>query len=133
MNKLLVAIGVTVMICNEMDFVNWLDHQLSEVIPESIIAFNININESPFNLELVGSNEFDPEDEDWACNEDWAPKNRTMEVSESLFGKSWEVAESQIFAFAKAFMSSDLNSAVKLRGAKAFAVGFVDGNLKFVI
>lgn len=120
------------MIRNEVDFSSWLDSQLSVEIPAHIIAFNINVYESPFIVEIVGSNEFDAEDEDWACNEDWVPKVRSIEVSNDLFGSSWEVAEQNIVNMARGYFKSNYVNASKLKQAKAFAVGFVDGNLNLI-
>ncbi|MBL52273.1 MAG: hypothetical protein GY695_14980 [Aestuariibacter sp.] len=120
------------MIQNEKDFIEWLDRQLNVDIPSDVIAFNINIYESPFNVELVGSSEFDPENEDWACNEDWVSEPRMESVSAELFGSSWEEAQENIFAMAKAYLSSGVTNAKKLNSAKAFAVGFVDGSLRYV-
>ena len=120
------------MIGNEMDFLGWLDRQLSVEIPAHLIAFSINVYESPFFVEIVGSNEFDAEDEDWACNEDWIPKVRCIEVSNDLFGSSWEVAEQNIVNMARGYFKSDYANVDKLKQAKAFAVGFVDGNLNLI-
>ncbi len=120
------------MIQSEKDFIDWVDEQLNENIPIQIVAFNINIYDSPFNIEIVGSSEFDPEDEDWACNEDWLPKNRSISVSSSLFGNSWEEAQENILLMAKRYLQSSSKNAQKLKSAKAFAVGFVGGNLSYV-
>ncbi|MBU2709209.1 hypothetical protein KCM76_24655 [Zooshikella marina] len=120
------------MIQNDKDFIDWLDGQLNEKIPDEITAFNINIYESPFNIEIVGSSKFDPEDEDWACNENWIPRNRKMSVSSSLFGDSWEEAQENIIAMAKKYLQSNSKNVNKLKAAKAFAIGFVDGNLSYV-
>ncbi len=120
------------MIQSEKTFTDWLDSQLNESIPDTIVAFNINVYESPFKIEIVGSNQFDKDDEDWACNEDWVPESRTILVSESIFGLSWEVALENLTSMAKSYLSSGLPNAYKLQGAKAFAIGFVDGNLNYV-
>lgn len=120
------------MIQNENDFIDWIDGQLNEALPGQIVAFNINIYESPFNIEIVGSSEFDPDDEDWACNEDWVPENRSMSVSNAIFGNSWEKAQENILAMAKQYLRSNSKNAYRLKAAKAFAVGFVDGNLIYV-
>ena len=120
------------MIESEKDFLKWLDTQLCEAIPVNIIAFNINIYETPFNIELLGSENFNPANEDWACNENWVPKNRMVSVSAKLFGKSWQIAENNIFKFATSYKNSDLSNVHKIKKAKAFAIGFVDGSLKYV-
>ena len=120
------------MIQNEKDFIDWIDGQLNEELPDHIVAFNINIYESPFNIEVVGSSEFDPDDEDWACNEDWVPENRTIPVCNAIFGNSWEEAQDNILVMAKQYFQSSSKNTYKLKAAKAFAVGFVDGNLNYV-
>jgi len=117
---------------NKKDFIGWLDSQLDVEIPQEIIAFNININESPFNIEIVGSNEFRPDDSDWACNEDWVPHKRNISVSDELFGVSWEQALENLTMMSKAYLSSNSTNTVKLKEAKAFAIGFVDGDLKLL-
>lgn len=120
------------MIKSETDFFSWLDSQLDVEIPSDVIAFNINVYESPFIIEVVGSNEFDSEDEDWACNEDWVPTSRYIEVSSDIFSSSWEAAVQNIINMAQNYLKSYFNNAVKLNQAKAFTVGFVDGDLNFV-
>ncbi|WP_217653712.1 hypothetical protein, partial [Marinomonas polaris] len=86
----------------------------------------------PFAIEIVGSNEFDEDDEDWVCNENWVPTARTIEVSSELFGNSWEVAEQNIVNMACTYFNSNYVNASKLKQAKAFAVGFVYGNLNLI-
>ena len=120
------------MIQDQNSFSLWLDSQLSEVISPNIVAFCININESPFNIEIVGSAQFDIEDEDWACSEDWVPTKRNIAVSRSLFGKSWEEAQGNIIAMSEQYLKSNMKNNSRLSRAKAFAVGFVDGNLSYV-
>jgi len=120
------------MINNETEFHEWLNNQLNLEIPSDIIAFNINIYQSPFFIEIVGSTEFDKQDEDWACNEDWIPKERRIEVSESIYGSSWEDAQVNISNMAKSFLKSNLSNVEKIKNAAGFAVGFVDGNLEYI-
>lgn len=121
------------MIKNESDFIAWLDQQLNVEIPDQIVAFNINVYESPFNIEVLGSNEFTPDDEDWACNEDWVPEKRIMPVSAELFGDSWENALENLVVMAKSYVSSKSKNVAKLKSSKAFAIGFVDGSLSYVL
>ena len=120
------------MIHTEKDFIEWLDGQLNEDLTSQVVAFNINIYESPFSIEVVGSYEFDQDDDDWACNEDWVPKKRTTTVSGSIYGSSWNEAQDNILNMARSYLRSGSVNAHKLVAAKAFAVGFVDGNLSYV-
>ncbi|WP_445359859.1 hypothetical protein ACJJIL_12625 [Microbulbifer sp. EKSA005] len=120
------------MIQNEKEFIGWIDRQLNEELLGHIVAFNINIHESPFNIEVVGSSEFDPDNEDWACNEDWVPENRLISVSNAIFGNSLREAQDNIVAMAKQYFHSSSKNTHKLKTAKTFTVGFVDGNLSYV-
>lgn len=120
------------MIHNEKEFIEWLDTQMNETIPAEIVAFTINIYESPFNIEIVGSSEFDAEDDDWACNEDWVPKERIVSISPCFFGSSWQQTQATIVALAKQYLLSNSKNVLKLKAANAFAVGFVDADLSYV-
>jgi len=120
------------MIQNEKDFICWLDRQLNEDIPAQVIAFNINIYESPFNIEIIGSKQFDPDDEDWACNEDWVPEQRVVSVSEALFGRSWGEVQENLITMVKQYLESSSKNAHKIKAAKGFAIGFVEGNLNYL-
>ncbi|RYV01195.1 hypothetical protein SOPP22_16710 [Shewanella sp. OPT22] len=120
------------MIQGEADFVSWLDNQLSEFIPSDIQAFCINIYESPFCIEVIGSSEYTSDDEDWVCNENWIPNCRVVAIKSSLFGESWVSAQSQVVNWSKSYFSSEAQNVIILKQAKAFAVGFVDGDLEYI-
>lgn len=120
------------MIKNKTDFIEWIDLQLDVEIPDDIIAFNINIYESPFNIEIIGSSEYTPDDDDWACNEDWIPVKRISQISDELFEDSWQKAELNIISFTESYLSSNSKNVNKLKLAKALTVGFVDGDLNYV-
>ena len=119
------------MIQNNKDFNTWLNNQLDENIPDIISAYCINLNESPFCIEIIGSKEFSKENDDWACYEDWLPTNRNIAVSKELFGNSWEEAQSNITGMVEGYLESDLRNVKKLKLAKTLAIGFVDGNLSY--
>lgn len=54
-----------------------------ETLPEDIVALNFGLYETPkgYCIYLVGSEEYDEEDEDWACNNDYEPEeNGFMEM-----------------------------------------------------
>ena len=51
---------------------NWLDSILEQSIPTEVVALNFNLYEDGGNnwsIELVGTESFDLEDEDWCCDE----------------------------------------------------------------
>ncbi|MDF2858168.1 MAG: hypothetical protein K0Q87_4019 [Neobacillus sp.] len=43
-----------------------------EVLPKEIKALNTGLF-SPYGIELIGAKVYDPEDDDWACEEDFVP------------------------------------------------------------
>ena len=50
---------------------NWIDKVLDQEIPNTVVAFCFNLYEESdgsWAMELVGTERFDPEDEDWACD-----------------------------------------------------------------
>lgn len=75
------------MIQNEKDFIDWLDQQLNDEIPNNVIAFNINVYESPFNIEIIGSSKFDPDDEDWVTNHPRIMKSYAREMCQRKWCK----------------------------------------------
>jgi hypothetical protein len=117
---------------NESDFLKWIDKQLDEGPPPTIVGYSINIYESPFLIEIIGSNEFDIDDNDWACNEDWVPQIRSIDLSHSLSGSSWEETQKTVIKMASSYIQSNSKNSHILKTAKGFAVGFVDGNLEYV-
>ena len=57
-----------------------------EILPNEIVALNFGLYE-PYGIELTGSTEYDPENDDWACNEDFIPEQRycpNFEISDNL-------------------------------------------------
>lgn len=74
----------------ETQIINWiLTISKSEQIPEGIKAVNIGLveTENGYTLYMVGSNEYDAEDSDWACNEDFVPENKYLVVEGDSFNK----------------------------------------------
>lgn len=54
----------------------WLDDVLEDIsdtgIPNAVIAFGFNLydnGDDNWSMELIGTSEFDTDDEDWLCNE----------------------------------------------------------------
>lgn len=55
-----------------IDFFSWLDEILSQEFPKDTVAICFNLYEEEDNkwaVELIGTDEFDEEDDDWACDE----------------------------------------------------------------
>lgn len=61
----------------------WLNKiDRDEKIPKNIKAVNIGIFETKtsYSLYFIGSNKYTSESNDWACNEDYTPKNKYLQL-----------------------------------------------------
>jgi len=116
------------------EFSKWIDKHLEKEIPKEIIAINFNLYEgsgNTYDVEVIGSNEFDENNEDWACAESFTTRddlfriNRTKDISE------WEHGLEYIKDMVNKYLSEGrhLN---KLKVYQAVGIGFVDGNIEIL-
>lgn len=110
--------------------VAWIDESLAQGIPEDVVSVCFNIYEdgdNSWSMELVGCSSFDPDDDDWACDEvsDFGTRNNPFSWR---FEGDWEAVLSDMGAKLKKYLESD-GSANKLTKLEGVAVGFVDGDL----
>lgn len=112
------------------EFEIWMDKHFSSDLPVGTKAINFNLYEeedTQFDIQCIGSPEYDPEDSDWACNE-------IFSTGEDLFhleSDSWETCLQMAIDYIKEYMSSGIYSS-KLTNMEAVTVGFVDGDLEVV-
>jgi len=112
------------------NFHAWLDQTFAGGIPTGIVAFNVNLYDYPFSAEVVGSTFFDPDDDDWACEEAWTPnRENRFDFPQERGGLPWAQRLAEIEALLRQWMSTERVATAKLLDAEAFAVGFVDGDL----
>ena len=101
----------------------------TEELPSDIVALSFNLYE-PYGLEMVGSSWFDEKDEDWACDEDFEPTQRScpdFEISDNL---KWEEVLEIVMVILKDLIKELTD--LKLFKVEHIAIGFVDGNLTIV-
>lgn len=109
---------------------NWLIQiDRTDTLPAEIIALSFNLYE-PYSLELVGSTWFDKEDEDWACEEEFEPTQRTCPDFVIPKNLKWEKVLEIVTQILKEIFSELCST--KLLKVKHIAVGFVDGNLTVI-
>lgn len=112
-------------------FSEWLDSILKEFDSDEIIAFNFNLYENSedgiYDVQLIGSTDYDPDDDDWACNEAFSSGEDIF----SFAADDWEVALEECVGMVKSYLSSGSYRS-KLLAAKAIAAGFVDGDLELI-
>jgi len=113
---------------------NWLTEISNEGnLPEDCQAIYIGLFENEtgdYMLHFLGSTEFDPEDDDWACeNEnDFLPKIRYLEsgVSNEI---DWKSFQDEVVSIIKT-LKSEKN--LVLSQVKNIAVGFDSGDLEYI-
>lgn len=101
----------------------------TEELPSDIVALCFNIYE-PYGIEMVGSTWFDKDDEDWACDEDFEPTQRScpdFEISDKL---EWEEVLEIVVAILKDLINELPD--IKLLKVDHIAVGFTDGDLTII-
>ena len=113
---------------------NWINDTLKDkVITSDIVAFCFNLYEESdgsWAMELVGTQRFDLEDEDWACDEvtDFCSRedqyNWEMECE-------WEEALEYMVNELKQYLSNGKYAAL-LKSKTGVGVGFVDGNIEIL-
>lgn len=112
---------------------NWISLLCKEETPDSdIVALNFGLFESPagFSLYLIGSHEYDAEDDDWACYVDYEPKRKYLEINN--LGNS--NIESNSFLQVVVEIISDLMQKTEISESTLFhnriiTIGFDDGEL----
>lgn len=117
-------------------FHEWLETiNKIEKIDKSIIAFNFGLFESEegFTMYLNGSQTFDEDDEDWATNMDFEPKQKYFSFgSEFLKDKNWQDILNYSEHLVQTYVTSENFKASIFAHAKAIAVGFDDGELTII-
>ena len=80
----------------------------SERPPADIEAYNIGIFESDggFQLYLVGAKAYDPLDSDWACDEDFVPREKYFKLASEKKLKTWKDAEIAVRSCVEKFLAA---------------------------
>lgn len=111
----------------QSSFNQWLSGALPKRKPEMVVAYNFNIaeTETQYIVDLIGSREYSPDDEDWACDESWTSRPKIFQIPKQACG-DWNAAIVAVKNLVTHFMQEQTTL---LNDATAVTVGFVDGNL----
>ena len=112
----------------------WLDKILSQELPKGIIAFNFNIYEGSngtYDVQLTGSDEFDENDEDWACSDYYTSGEDICYIKRTKEIEQWEQGLSFITKLVEQYLIEGRNADI-LRSACAIGIGFVDGDIDII-
>lgn len=108
-------------------FNDWLDVILAD-INKLPTAWNFNLYE-PSHMELVGTKSFDRKDEDWACDEIFASREKYPFFI--LPETSWEESLQNAILLIKNYLKNG-NYKSRFLETHAVACGFTDGDLKLI-
>ncbi len=112
-------------------FSKWIEKIESENLPsEKIKALNFGIYETPadtYMMYLMGAEKFDENDEDWACEIDYEPKYKYLDLDDSKLNESdWEyVLDYMVNLISNYLKQNDCF----LNKIENITTGFNDGNL----
>ncbi len=115
----------------------WLDDVLEDVsetgIPTEVISFGFNLyddGDDNWSMELIGTSEFDADDEDWLCHEvtDFDTREDPFQWCQKA---TWEEILNDITRFLKRYLKSGKYADI-LKAKSGVGVGFVDGDVKIL-
>lgn len=110
-----------------------LEYKVPPQIPSVIRAFCFNLYEGgngDWSMELVGTESFDPDDEDWACDEitDFGTREEPLSWKKEA---DWNEVLSEVSSALKHYLENGSHADV-LKSRLGVAVGFTDGNLEIL-
>ena len=111
----------------------WLDEILQQIIPDNVVALNFNLYDDgdySWSIELVGTDSFDPDDEDWRCDEvfDFGTRNKPLGWREE---NDWDYILDEMMDMISNYLEEGKYSNV-LKSYKAIGIGFVDGDAELL-
>jgi len=111
-------------------FSKWVDKHLCNDLPDSVIAINFNLyegSENTYDIQIVGCDRFDEDDEDWACDEVFTTGEDVFFIKRTDDIAEWKQGLSAMTALVNRYLS-DGKYADKLKSYTAVGIGFVDGD-----
>ena len=111
----------------------WLDDVLKIDIPNEVIAFGFNLYDDGnynWSIELVGTSEFDIDDEDWLCNEITNFNTRENPLCWTKEAE-WEEILDDIVCALREYLKRG-QYADKLKAKSGIGVGFVNGDVEIL-
>jgi predicted transcriptional regulator YdeE len=103
-----------------------------EKIPDSIIAFNFGIveTEDGYHVYLIGVSDYDVEDDDWACEEDFIPEEKYLDLGAVSSNWDWEEVQSIVKDSVEQYIRTSASPKSFVHKAEYLTTGFDDGELE---
>ena len=111
----------------------WIDGVLSAPVPDEVAAFCFNLYENDeywWSMDLIGADRFDPDDQDWACDEVTDFNSR-----DPLFTWQAECEWDEALDTMVDILTKYLNEgkyADLLKSKNAVGIGFADGDIEII-
>lgn len=117
-------------------FKEWLDSLLeNNDMPEDTKAFNFNLYDEEgdvYSVQLIASDRFDPDDDEWACCEIWSSEEDIFFVDASdEDDKSSETFQKFISEIISDYLENGKYKDI-LTDSDGIGIGFVDGDLDII-
>jgi len=112
----------------------WLNQVLEQDIPKGIKAFNFNLYEGEkdtYDIQLIGSDEFDEDDSDWACTEYFTSGEDICYIKRTDEIEHWEQGLSYITKLVERYLQEGEYANI-LKNVTAIGIGFVDGDIEIL-
>ncbi len=111
----------------------WLNAVLQQPIPREVAAFCFNLYEmeqNQWSMELIGTEVFDLEDMDWACEEvtDFGTRNHPLIWNQEA---KWEDVLEEMIQILHTYLKTE-PYAEKLKSRKGIGIGFADGDIEIL-
>ena len=111
----------------------WINNILVQDIPANVVAFCFNLYEdidNTWSMELVGTESFDEEDSDWACDEvtDFGTRDNPIAWHKEA---TWEEILEEVIGVLKVYLDSGIYANI-LKDSAGIGVGFVDGDIEIL-
>lgn len=118
------------------EFAKWLDRLLdNNKMPENTAAFNFNLYEEEdevYGIQLIASDEFSEEDEDWACSEIWSSEEDIFYIDHSdEKNADRKLGQNFICGLITDYLAKGADAKLLL-SSKAVGCGFVDGDIELL-
>lgn len=113
------------------DFFSWMNEISAREFPEDMAAICFNLydeGDNHWGVEFVGTDEYDEEDDDWACDE-------IITFRDDLFHMEMDADWEEVWNLINEWMNDYLKTgqgAEKLLQYEAIATGFTDSELKIL-
>ena len=115
------------------EFSIWLDKYLEGPLPKEVTAINFNLyegaNDDTYAIQMIGSDEFDEDDEDWACSEVFSTEEDIFFIPKIKEIEDWEAGLCFIKQIVEKYLIEG-KYADRLKSYTAVGIGFVDGDLE---